>query len=149
MLVDALAVEAVGHAAQLQLAVERLIGDAEQGAVGDAEAEAVGGDGGGLHVDPHTTDASEIFFEYVVVLPDAAVSGVDGAGPVIAVVIADGGRDCFLEREGRERRDLGREVIGRCSFSSNGGNGQDQVPDTVGQREFLTDAIHATSRQPT
>ena len=88
-------------------------------------------DGGGLHVDPHAADASEIFFECVVVLPDAAVSGVDGAGPVIAVVIADGGRDRFLEGEGRKRRHFGREVIGRCSFSSNGGDGQDEVAEFV------------------
>ena len=88
-------------------------------------------DGGRLHVDPHAANASEIFLERLVVLPDAAVSGVDGAGPVIAVVIADGGRDRFLQREGRERRDLGREVIGRCSFSSNGGDGQDEVAEFV------------------
>ena len=109
----------------------RLIGDQEERAGGNFIMEAGDEDGGGLHVDPHTTDASEIFLERLVVLPDAAVSGVDGAGPVIAVVIADGGRDRFLEREGRKRRDLGREVIGRCSFSSNGGNGQDEVAEFI------------------
>src|SRR2546421_13010956 len=93
--------------------------------------EAGDEDGGGLHVDPHAADASEIFLERLVVLPDAAVSGVDGAGPVIAVMITNGGRDCFLEGEGRERRNFGREIIGRCSFSSNGGDGQDEVAEFV------------------
>src|SRR2546421_10560862 len=88
-------------------------------------------DGGGLHVDPHAADASEIFLERLIVLPNAAVSGVDGAGPVIAVVVADGGRNGFLEGEGRKRRDLGREVIGRWSFSSYRGEGQDEVAGLV------------------
>ena len=55
VLVDAVAVEAIGHAGQLKLAVERLIGDAEQRAVWHAEAEAVGGDRAGLHIQGDTT----------------------------------------------------------------------------------------------
>ena len=45
MLIHALAVELVGHAGQLDLAVQRLVAHAEQRAVGNAKAEAVGGDG--------------------------------------------------------------------------------------------------------
>jgi hypothetical protein len=40
VLVDALAVKVVGHAGQLDLAVQRLVAHAQQGAVGHAEAEA-------------------------------------------------------------------------------------------------------------
>ena len=45
MLADRALVEGVGLAGQLDLAVQRLVGDAEQGAVGHAEAIALGGDG--------------------------------------------------------------------------------------------------------
>ena len=45
MLADGALVEGVGLAGELQFAVERLVGDAQQGAVGDAEAVALGGDG--------------------------------------------------------------------------------------------------------
>src|SRR6185437_8253812 len=41
MLADALAVERVGHAAQLDFAVQRLVRDAQQRSVGNAEAEPV------------------------------------------------------------------------------------------------------------
>jgi hypothetical protein len=41
MLADALAVEFAGHAGKLDFTVERLVRDAQQGAVGDAEAQAV------------------------------------------------------------------------------------------------------------
>ena len=51
VLVDALAVEVVGHAGQLDLAVQRLVAHAQQRAVGHAEAEAVGGDGRAFHVE--------------------------------------------------------------------------------------------------
>ena len=44
-------VEGVGLAGQLDLAVERLVGDAQQRAVGHAEAIALGGDGRRFHVD--------------------------------------------------------------------------------------------------
>ena len=53
VLVHALAVEVVGHAGQLDLAVQRLVAHAQQGAVGHAEAKAVGGDGGAFHVQRH------------------------------------------------------------------------------------------------
>src|SRR5579871_4019190 len=51
MLPDALAVELACHSGELDLAVQRLVGDAEQGAVGHAEAIAVGGDRRRLHVE--------------------------------------------------------------------------------------------------
>src|SRR5262245_47372533 len=51
MLADRAFVEAVGLAGKLQFAVERLVRDAEQRAIGDAEAIALAGDGRRLHVD--------------------------------------------------------------------------------------------------
>src|SRR6185436_8155609 len=50
MLIDAFAIELVGHAGQLDLAMQGLVAHAQQGAIRDAEAEAVGGDGGAFHV---------------------------------------------------------------------------------------------------
>src|SRR6185295_17729707 len=51
MLTDAPPVEFAGHAGELDFAVQRLVGDAQQSAVGDAEAIAVGGDCRRLHVE--------------------------------------------------------------------------------------------------
>src|SRR4029453_2203945 len=51
MLTDASPVEFAGHAGELDFAVQRLVGDAQQGAVGNAEAIAVGGNRRGLHVE--------------------------------------------------------------------------------------------------
>src|SRR3546814_8416185 len=51
MLADALAIKRIRHAAQLYLAMHRLVGDAEQCAVRHTQAKPVGGDGGALHVD--------------------------------------------------------------------------------------------------
>src|SRR6185437_11387428 len=45
MLADGALVEAIGLAGELQFAVERLVRDAEQRAIGDAEAIALAGDG--------------------------------------------------------------------------------------------------------
>jgi hypothetical protein len=49
---DAAAAELAGHAGELDLAVRRLVGHAQQRAMGThLEAETVGGDGGRLHVE--------------------------------------------------------------------------------------------------
>src|SRR5256885_3732340 len=51
MLTDASPVEFAGHAGEFDFAVQRLVGDAQQSAVGNAEAIAVGGNRRGLHVE--------------------------------------------------------------------------------------------------
>src|SRR3546814_5697870 len=48
---DRFLIEAVRLSGQLEFAVERLVADAEEGAIGDAEAVALRGDGGRFHVD--------------------------------------------------------------------------------------------------
>ena len=50
MLADALGIEGVGHAGQFDLAMQRLVGDAEQRAVRHAQAETVGRYGRRFHV---------------------------------------------------------------------------------------------------
>ncbi len=82
MLVHALAVEVVGHARQLDLAVQRLVGHAQQRAVGHAEAEAVGGDGGAFHVQRHGAALAEAPLGHVVgqQFPIAVVGAGHGAG---------------------------------------------------------------------
>ena len=54
---------------------------------------------GGFHVHGHGADLAQIFLEIFVMLPYAPVGGVDRAGPVILVVVADGGRDGLLQVE--------------------------------------------------
>src|ERR1043165_1712020 len=51
VLADALAVELAGHAGELDLAMQRLVGNAKQRAVGNPKREAVGGDRRRLHIE--------------------------------------------------------------------------------------------------
>ena len=82
VLADLAAVEVRGHAGKLQLAVQRLVGDAEQRAVGDAEAEAVGGDGRRFHVERDGARLREALHRLALVaqFPVAVVDGRDRAG---------------------------------------------------------------------
>ena len=61
----------------------------------------------------------------LVVLPDAAVGGVDGASPVVAGVVANGGRDGLLQRERRQRLRLVGHLdaharAGQCALRDRG-----------------------------
>jgi hypothetical protein len=51
VLADALPIEFAGHASKLDLAVERFVRDAKQGAVGHAKTEPIGGDRRGFHIE--------------------------------------------------------------------------------------------------
>src|SRR5262245_32042793 len=55
VLLDALAVEFAGHSRQLDFPVQRLIGNAQQRAVGHPKAEPVCGNGGRFHVERNGT----------------------------------------------------------------------------------------------
>src|SRR5579883_1063743 len=103
MLSDTLAIELARHARELDLAMQRLVGDAQQRAVGHAEAVAVGGDRGGLHVErdrarlrhaPDHLGAADF--------PIAVVDARDRSGPHQA-----------LELEARETRDLADRLLQR------------------------------------
>ena len=109
----------------------RLVGDQQQGPGGDLVIKPGDKERGGFHVDCHGADAAQVSLELLVMLPDAAVGGVHGAGPVIAVVVADGGRDRFLQVEGGQGGDFGWEIIVRRAFAADGGNRQDQVAEFV------------------
>ena len=81
MLRDGGLVERVGGARQLDLAVQRLVGDAQQRAVGHAQPEALRGDRAALHVDgdgARQVDPPPLLGEAQ--LPVAIVVGDDGAG---------------------------------------------------------------------
>src|SRR5882672_9778666 len=75
VLLHALAIEGIGHGRELDLAMQRLVGDAQQRAVGHAQAEAVGGDGGALHVDGDGARLVETPVELVVAQLPVAVVG--------------------------------------------------------------------------
>ena len=64
-----------------------------------------------FHVDCHDTDQAQVGFEFLVVFPDTAVGCIHCAGPIIPFVVADGGRDGFLQAEGRQGRDFSGEII--------------------------------------
>src|SRR5690606_29498626 len=100
-----------------------LIRDKQERAGGDLVEEADAEDGGGFHVHGHDADFAQVVLEGVVVFPDAAVGGIDGAGPVVAGGVADGGGDGFLQGEGGQGGDFGREVVGAGAFAADGGDG--------------------------
>ena len=81
MLADGALVEGVRGAGQLDLAMQRLVGDAKQRAVGHAHAKALGGDGRQFHVDgdgARDIDAPALLRPAQ--FPVAVVVGDDGAG---------------------------------------------------------------------
>lgn len=123
--------DVVAHSGLHAFGDHRLIGDEEECAGRDFVVETGDENRGGFHVDPHAADAGEIFFEGLVVFPNPAVGGVDGAGPVIEVVVADGGRDRFLEGEGGQGGDFGRKVIGGGAFAADGGDRKNEVAEFV------------------
>src|SRR3954467_3920023 len=81
MLADAAAVEFAGHACELDLAVQRLVGDAQQRAVGDAKAVAIGGNRCRFHVERNRARLRQAANDVGPAdLPIAVVDARDGAG---------------------------------------------------------------------
>src|SRR5579872_3598724 len=79
-------VEGVRGAGKLDLAVQRLVRDAEQRAIGHAHAEALGGDGRRFHVDGDgARDVDEAALLRPAQFPVAVVVGYDGAGAQAAL----------------------------------------------------------------
>ena len=78
---DGFLVETLGLAGQLDFAVQRLVGHAEQGAIGHPEPVTLRGDGGAFHID--TDGAAERQAARgmgVAQFPIAIIGGDDGAG---------------------------------------------------------------------
>src|SRR5690606_25085869 len=69
--------------------------------------------------------------ELVVVLPHAAVGGVDGSGPVVVGQVADHGGNRALQLEGGQGRYFGQQVVVGRALAADGGDRQDQVADPV------------------
>ncbi len=82
MLADALPVELSRHAGELDLAMQRLVGDAQQRSIGHAKAEAVGGNGGRFHVERDGAGLRQAADDRRIVaeLPVAVVDARDRAG---------------------------------------------------------------------
>jgi len=105
--------------------------DEEQCPGGDLVVEAGDEQGGCFHVNGHGADAAQVGLEGLVVLPDAAVGRVNGARPIVTIVVADRRRDCFLQVEGGQGRHLGRKVVAGGAFAADGRDRQDQIADLV------------------
>ena len=109
----------------------RLIGDQQQRAAGNLVVEPGDEDGRRLHVNGHAADPTQILLQLLIVLPHAAVGGIDRAGPVVAPMVADGGGDGLLQAEGGQRRHFRREIIIRGALAADGRNRQDEVAQLV------------------
>ena len=78
---DGLLVELVGLTRQLDLAVQRLVRNAQQSAIGNAEAVSLRGDRGALHLNRDGAALREPFSAVgVMQLPVAIIGGDHGAG---------------------------------------------------------------------
>ena len=86
---------------------------------------------GGLHVDARGMRQAEVLFEVRVVLPHAAIGGIDRPGPIILPPVAYGRRDGAQEREGGQRGHLGREVLVRRPFAPYGCDGEQVIAQLV------------------
>src|SRR5690606_38174887 len=82
VLTDALAVELARHPGELDLAVHRLVGDAEQRPVRDPKAEAVRRDRRGFHIERDRARLGELAYRRRMVgqLPVAVVDAAHRAG---------------------------------------------------------------------
>ncbi len=108
-----------------------LVGHKEECARWDFVGEAGDENRRGLHVDAHATDTAQITFQSDVMFPDAAVCGVNCARPIIAAVVADGGRNSFLQAERGQCGNFGWKVVVGSSFASNGRDGKDKVAEFI------------------
>src|SRR6516225_3492917 len=82
MLIDTLAVELPSHSGELDLAMQRLVRDAEQRAVRHAEPESIGRDRRRFHVERNGTRLRQTAYGRgrIAELPVAIVDAGDGAG---------------------------------------------------------------------
>ena len=89
--------------------------------------EAAGEERCRFHIHGHGPRFAQVLLELLVVLPHAAVGGVDRARPVVVTVVAQGGGHGTLQHEGRQRGHLGREVVVRRTLAANTCQRQDIV----------------------
>jgi hypothetical protein len=150
-------VEGVGLAGQLDLAVQRLVGDAQQRAVGGAEAVALGGDGGALHVDGHGARLVEAQrAQAVAQLPVAVVGGDHGAGAQARLqrIAALAGDDLGRALQGdlhlgdRRDRDLRRQDVVQHMVVAQIGVGQHIVADGLAGAQAAAVADHQPGLGP-
>ena len=71
----------------------------------------------------------ELLAEFEVVLPDAAIRGVDDARAVIETALDQLLRHEFVQLERRQRGHERRQIIVRRSFAANRADRQDEVAD--------------------
>src|SRR4249919_234993 len=109
----------------------RLVRHQQQRAAGNAVGEAGGEDRRGFHVDRHAAQLAQVFLERFVVFPDAAVGGVDGAGPVVVAEVADHRRHRALQGECGQRRHFRRQVVVGGAFAADRRDRQHQVAELV------------------
>src|SRR5271157_914222 len=120
-------VERARRPRQLDLAMQRLIGNAKQRAVGDAQAEALCRDGAALHVDGNgARQVDALPFLREAQFPIAVVVGDDGSGA-----------QALLQRVARMPRDLGGGFLQRNLHL---GQRRDRY---AGRHQLVEDAILA------
>ena len=96
----------------------------QEGAGRDVVVETAGEECRRFHIDGHSARTAQIGFELFVVLPNAAVGGVDRAGPIVQRSIAERRRDGALQHEGRQSRHLGGKIVVGRTLTANTGERQ-------------------------
>src|SRR4030095_10108447 len=78
--------------------------------------EAHGKNGCRFHVDGISPYVLEVFFEFIIMLPNTTVSSIYGSCPVIDSVITNSGGHSFLQSKGRQCRHFFWEIVVRSTF---------------------------------
>lgn len=76
---------------------------------------------------------NQIFFEIIIIFPDAPVRRIDRPRPVVLPVVADGRRDGAQHRKRRQRRHLGRQILVRRPFATYRGYGHQVIAQLDGR----------------
>ena len=118
----------------------------EQGTRWDVVEEAAGKECGRFHIYGHGSRFTEVVLKLFIVLPHAAVGRIDGACPIVVVLVAQGRRDGALQHKGRQCRHFGREIVVRCSFATYACQGKDVVAEMRLVRNAATLAQKETGR---
>lgn len=109
--------------------LHRLIGHQQQRAGRNFIMETGDENRRGFHINADTTNFAQVLLKSIVVLPDAAISRVNRARPIVAFVIANRGGNRLLQTERRQRRNFRRIIIIRRALASNGCDGQHQTSE--------------------
>ena len=98
--------------------------------------KAAGEERSRLHIHAHRPRRPQIVLETLVMFPKASVCRVDRAGPIVVLIVTQGGRDGTLQHKSRQGGNFRREIVPARPLAADTG----QRENIVAKRCFLRDA---------